>query len=345
MKKKKKIIWYKDPAFLLVSIICFPIVVIAMLLMGATFLISFPKRFREYKKSRYYLDQSIKYSPFKYFSAQYTFYNSAIDRGLEFEYFIQKSNKLEYFIYDGILYLFPDFSQLFFDEEANEWKVKKGNTSESFFESFKALVDMLESSPSMPVKLFLDRSIIAVDDISRADIPECIYVNLDYKKPFENEDSPFNMVVPRSSEELFEMIENTPNLCGLFEHNENTEIVYWKPFVDNTAKFTDICNRIVISIDFDYEECLITVSKQLFKGKSDLPITHLDTTEYEIYDKVCNIGKRGNVLVIRKLLFYDKILYIGPKKDCPYSEDKKYLFGEYYFLEAKQTLSELVGKE
>ena len=57
--------------------------------------------------------------------------------------------------------------------------------------------------------------------------------------------------------------------------------------------------------------------------------------DFEIYDEVCNIGKRGNVMVLRSTATSGALMFYGSKADCPYSPDKKYLLGKYYYLEAK----------
>ena len=54
---------------------------------------------------------------------------------------------------------------------------------------------------------------------------------------------------------------------------------------------------------------------------------------YEIYEEVCDIGKRGNVLVLRSSLCSDAMLYSGRKEECPYSPDEKIFLGKYYYIE------------
>ena len=64
-------------------------------------------------------------------------------------------------------------------------------------------------------------------------------------------------------------------------------------------------------------------------------ITHWHPTVYEIYGEVCEIGLRGNVLVLSQRAGSGAVLYSGKKGDCPYKPDKKVLFGKYYYIEAK----------
>ena len=75
--------------------------------------------------------------------------------------------------------------------------------------------------------------------------------------------------------------------------------------------------------------------QKLLLGKIESGITHWHPTEYEIYDEVCKIGKRGNVLVLRQGAGSGAVLYSGSRDECPYKPDQKVLLGKYYYIEAK----------
>ena len=70
-------------------------------------------------------------------------------------------------------------------------------------------------------------------------------------------------------------------------------------------------------------------------GNIDSGITHWHPTAFEIYDEVCSVGKRGNVMLLRSTISSGTLMYSGSKADCPYWTDKKYLLGNYYYSEAK----------
>ena len=78
----------------------------------------------------------------------------------------------------------------------------------------------------------------------------------------------------------------------------------------------------------------MSVERLLF-GKIESGITHWHPTEYEIYDEVCEIGRRGHVLVLRTRAGSGAVLYSGRKEDCPYKPNKKVLLGKYYYIEAE----------
>ncbi len=154
-------------------------------------------------------------------------------------------------------------------------------------------------------------------------IPECIYVTWGYEEAFENEDSPLKMVIPQNSKDLYELMLRTPNLCGNFMLSPDEEYILW-----------DLYDNFQIKIGVDPRDCYLSVSKML-SDTVESGISHWHPTCFEIYNEVRKIGKCGNVMVLKKFLISDSVLYIGNKEECPYEENKRYLFGKLYYLEAK----------
>lgn len=62
-----------------------------------------------------------------------------------------------------------------------------------------------------------------------------------------------------------------------------------------------------------------------------MEITHWHPDEFEIYDDICKIGEKGNVLIIKTFLGSAYILYMGPKEKCNFKINKKSLYKIYYF--------------
>ena len=119
------------------------------------------------------------------------------------------------------------------------------------------------------------------------------------------------------------MMLQTPDLCGTFELAGDEGNIIW-----------DLHENIRIELGVDPRDCYFGVSEMLF-GEAESGITHWHPTVFEIYDEVCRVGKRGNVMVLRSTASGGTLMYSGSKADCPYSPDKKYLFGKYYYSEAK----------
>lgn len=318
-----KMKWYQKLLIGLLVVIFSPLILAFLIFAGIYALFQIPKNKKEYKKSRYYLVFKQKFMTSLLFSPEYRFYNSAIHRNLPIQYIKQESNGFEYFILDGTLYLFPDFEQIDYDTEKGKWQVDRDGDWSSFEEAHKNLLAKLDKEPDIPVKLLIERKMFPLDNLNDVVIPDCIFVTWGYEEAFENEESPLKMVTPQTSKELYEMMLQTPDLCGRFELLSEDGNIIW-----------DLYDNIRIEISVDSGDCYLGVCKMPFvKVKSGL--THWHPTAFEIYNEVCKIGKRGNVMIVRTFASGGGVLYIGNKEDCPYQKNKRNLFGKLYYLEAK----------
>lgn len=308
--------WYQRLLFILMIIVFSPVIIIA----GIYTLFQMPKNRKKYKNSRYYADYKQKFMMSILYSPEYRFYNSAIHRKLPMKYIKQESNGFEYFIYNETIFLFPDFDQIDLNEEGTNWQADYDGDWKNLDESYAKLLAKLDGTYDFPVKLFVEREMFPMLDLNRVNIPDCIFITWNYEDAFENEDSPLKMIIPQNSKELYEMMLQTPDLCGRFELTNNNEIIEWHLY-----------ENIQIEIGVAPQDCYFGVNKLLF-GKVGSGITHWHPTIFEIYDEVCKIGIRGNILVLRTFGGGGAVLYSGKKENCPYSPDKKYLFGKYYYL-------------
>ena len=318
-----KLKWCKKILIALTVVILSPLIIVGVTIAGIYTLFQTPKDKKEYKKSRYYADFKQKFTMDILNSPEYRFYNSAVRRNLQLKYIKQESNGFEYFIYNETIYLFPDFEQIDFDENKKYWQVDCDGDWKPFDECYANLLAKLESAPIYPIKLLVERKMFPTLNLNDKDIPDCIFITWNYENAFENEESPLKMIIPQNCKELYEMMLQTPNLCGSFELAEDGENIIWHLY-----------ENIKIEICVDPQSCYFGVSKFLL-GKIESGIMHWHPAISEIYDEVCSIGKRGNVMVLRAAVSSSSLLYFGNKADCPYSPDKKYLLGKYYYLEAK----------
>ena len=318
-----KLKWYQKLLIGLLVVIFSPLILAFLIFAGIYALFQITKNKKEYKKSRYYLDFKQKFMTSLLYSPEYRFYNSAIHRNLPIQYIKQESNVFEYFIFDGTLYLFPDFEQIDYDTEKGEWQVYRDGDWSGFEEAHKNLLAKLDKEPDIPVKLLIERKMFPLANLNDVDIPKGIYITWEYDEAFENDDSPLKMVIPQNSKELYEMMLQTPDLCGTFELLSDDGNIVWNLYDD-----------IRIELGVDPHDCYLGVSKMLF-GKVESGLTHWHPTAFEIYNEVRKIGKRGNVMILRTFASGGGVLYIGNKEDCPYQISKRYLFGKLYYLEAK----------
>jgi len=314
--------WYVKLLITLLVIIFSPLIAVFIIIAAATYLFQLPKIVKEYKKSKYYQEFRLPYATWKLYSPEYRFYNSFKIRNLKLTYVRQESNGFEYFIHNETLFLFPDFDQIDYDEEKSEWQVDYDGDWKSFKQAYKDIVFKVDPDrATLPVRLLIERKMFPATDLNGVAIPECIFLTWNYETAFENEDSPLKLRVPTNTQELYNMMVETPKLCGKFKIAEDGNIC-WSLYDD-----------IQISISVDPQDCCFSINKRVF-GKIESRITHWHPTIYEIYNDVCEIGMPGNVMVIRTFMSGANVLYMGDEQNCSYSSDKNTLFGKYYYLKA-----------
>ena len=258
------------------------------------------------------------------YSPEYRFYNGAVSRNLPIKYIRQETNGFEYFIYDDTLYLFPDFDGIDYIEDKSEWMVDYDGDSDFFDRRLDSMLSKLENRFDYPIRVLAERRMFYRMNLSGMDIPESIFITQSYDNAFENDASPLKMIVPQSTEELYGMMLETPDLCGRFELDKSAGSITW-----------NLSENIVIEIGVDPPECYIGINKS-HGGKVGGEITHLHPSVFEIYDEICKIGRRGNVTVLRASPVGSALLYAGREDVCPYPREKKLLLGKYYYLEACQ---------
>ena len=314
--------WYIKLLLWLLVIALLPLILLFLFIAGVVYLIQLPHNIKTYKNSAYYKEFGLPFFAECLNSAEYRFFNGFKERNLPVEYIRQESNGLEYFIYEGILYLFPDFDQIDFDEDVGQWQADYDGDWRPFDQTFADLVQKLESrDTNLPVKLLVERRLLLPADLRLVSVPECIFVTWSYDTVFENEDSPLKMLIPSDTKTLYEMMLATPDLCGKFELIDD-EIIRWNLFKDY---------EILMSID-DREGYFVL--NKLVAHKHPWEITHWHPETWDAYDEVCNLGLKGNVMVVDSFLGGQRIKYTGDARKCPYSPDKKKLFGKRYFLKA-----------
>lgn len=323
MNKQK---WYMKLLIVLLIIIFSPLIIMIIIWIaiggiGTAFRMS--KLKREYKNSRYYADFGRKFTVDILYSPECRFYNGAVSRNLPIKYIRQETNGFEYFIYDDTLYLFPDFDGIDYIEDKSEWMVDYDGDSDFFDRRLDSMLLKLENRFDYPIRVLAERRMFYRMNLSGMDIPESIFITQSYDNAFENDASPLKMIVPQSTEELYGMMLETPDLCGRFELDKSAGSITW-----------NLSENIVIEIGVGTPECYIGINKS-HGGKVGGEITHLHPSVFEIYDEICKIGRRGNVTVLRASPVGSALLYAGRKDVCPYPREKKLLLGKYYYLEAR----------
>lgn len=169
---------------------------------------------------------------------------------------------------------------------------------------------------------YSDLCAIQLKDLGNINLPQSVCVIRNYENAFETENLPVMLQIPTTTEELFNMMTQTPTICGEYHITEQGTILW------------NLHKPIVIEIQMDPTDCCISIIKP-FCGKIKNEIIHWHPTIFEIYDEVCKIGKQGNILVIHTFLSLANVTYIGEKENYPNKMKKRCIFRKEYFLEAQ----------
>ena len=318
--------WYEKVLTVLLIVIFSPLILLILLL-------ACPFLGREYRRAKKAYDKSLYYAAFKKKFTMgitndpvYRVYNGAAARDLPVRFPDNMDDRIDglaYFFYGDTVYLLPNFEQMGLSEDGRAvWQVNNHGDWMDFDEGYAA-TRVQAMYPDLTVKFLVERRMITVCDLTETPPPACVFVTQSYETAFENEDSALKMRIPQSSADLYDMMCATPDLCGEFELTEDGQGIRWR-----------IREDIQITLGVDLRDCYIGVEKLLL-GKIESGITHWHPTEYEIYDEVCKIGKRGNVLVLRQGAGSGAVLYSGGRDECPYKPDQKVFLGKYDYIEAK----------
>ena len=169
--------WYQKILAFICAIVFSPLIILGLLVVLVVLLIDLPKEKKQYKKSEYYKEFNLPYKTHRIYTPEYRFYNSMRERTLPIEYVRQESNGLEYFIYENVFYLFPDFEQITFNMETNTWEVDYDGDWEPFNSAYERLVSNFEEAmPNTEIKILVERKMIPILDLKEMEIPDCIFL-------------------------------------------------------------------------------------------------------------------------------------------------------------------------
>ena len=304
--------WYTKLLAALLLILLSPLIL--LFLAGACIDILFrrPREKKEYEISPYYKQFKQKFHLGIVDLAEYRVYNSVTRRSLPIEYKCV-SDDLDYFVYNDTLFLLSYYDQLEWDDENKKWLIAYDGDLFDFEDGFSKVKEQLQYTGDMPVKLFIERQMIDVDDLTATPLPDDVYVTWSYDDVFEYDDNPFMKKLPTTTGELFDEMLKIPDLCGELELDG--DIIKWRLY-----------DGYLVELSLDGSDGYVSIDKKI-------NIIHWIPLQFELCDTVLKMAARGNVLVIRSGLFSSETLYCGKKADCPYTPEQKPLLGKLYFLE------------
>ena len=326
MNKTNETKWYHKVLIALLILLFLPLITLIFLIASPFIIRESHRAKKEYYKSPYYATFKKKFAWGITTDPVYRVYNGAAARDLPVRFpdnMDDRIDGLSYFFYGDTVYLLPNFEQMGLSEDGCAvWQVNNDGDWMDFDEGYAA-TRVQAMYPDLTVKFLVERCMIVECDLTKPPPPSCIHVIYSYETAFENDDTALTFRIPQSSADLYDMMQKTTDLCGEYALTDDGGLICWRVRED-----------IQITLGVDPHDCYMSVERLLF-GKIESGITHWHPYAHEIYDEVCKIGRRGNVLVLRARAGSGAVLYSGRKEDCPYKPDKKILFGKYYYIEAK----------
>ncbi len=129
-----------------------------------------------------------------------------------------------------------------------------------------------------------------------------------------------------TTKEIYDHLVSKPDLHSVPElHNET---LIWHLY--ENAYVQAFCNGVHTSIDI--------IGNSLFSGS----IMHWHPDEDDMIDELYTLGKKGNMLVLKKSLFGTSTFYYGPSENFPLADrtllhfgKKKWDGGQLVYLEQK----------
>ena len=149
------------------------------------------------------------------------------------------------------------------------------------------------------------------------------------ERSFDKEDDSFlrfmsmissgEVTVPSNSQELYKMLINTEGLHSL-------------PKIKNDVITWELYDNIFVEASIsEYDTIIDILRKNVLHGS----YMHWHPDVEEMYEELYNIGKKGNILVLRKLFTGTEIYYLGAPDKYRFDKNKKWQWGKLIYLEQK----------
>ncbi len=312
--------WYEKIIILFLIILFSPLIIFLLICLCISLPFISISDHKAYKKSIYFKTFRIPYDKDIVNSNKYIFYNYAIHEKLPINYIIQTTNSFEYFIFENQVFIFPDFNEIKYNDIKQEYEViYRKNNKELYICSLDEFLDkqmkLFEQNIELPLKILLSRNYFDEEYFDIDNLPDSIHIIKNYYNAFKEENKELLSIFPKSTKKLYEMMLKNDKLGGKFELKEDSVIVW---------TFEKVIYEIAID-EFDGYFCVFK------NNKLHSSITHWHPNNYEIYDDVCNIGEKGNLLIIKSFFNSEQVLYMGKPGKCTFNKNKKHLGKIYYF--------------
>ncbi len=123
----------------------------------------------------------------------------------------------------------------------------------------------------------------------------------------------------KSTKELYEKLIQMSDLHSLPELDG--EIIIWKLY--KNAYIRACCDS--------YDTCIDIIDDSILVGS----LTHWHPDEENMLEELYSLGKKGNILVLKKFLLGTVVFYIGEPEKYQFNTKKKWHWGKLTYLEQK----------
>lgn len=123
----------------------------------------------------------------------------------------------------------------------------------------------------------------------------------------------------KTTKEIYVRLISMQDLHSLPELNG--DILIWKLF--SNAYIRAYCDS--------FDTCIDIISNDVAIGS----LIHWHPDEEDIFDELYSLGKKGNILVLKKHLLGVRVFYIGPSDKYRSSKSKKWHCGKLIYLVQK----------
>lgn len=126
------------------------------------------------------------------------------------------------------------------------------------------------------------------------------------------------MRISKTTKELYSELCKMPDLHSMPEIDGETLV--WKLY--SNAYIKACCDS--------YDTCI-----EIISTSPHCPSTHWHPDEADMLNELYALGKKGNILVLKRFLMGTGAFYIGEPEKYRFNKNKKWHFGRLFYLEQK----------
>lgn len=115
-----------------------------------------------------------------------------------------------------------------------------------------------------------------------------------------------------TTKELYDALICKPDLHSIPELHDN--VLTWHLFK----------NAYILAYCDSYDTCIDIISTEYLNNY----LTHWHPDETEMLDHLYSLGKKGNMLVLKKTMLETKVFYVGPVQSYPYPDMRQFHVGK-----------------